>query len=378
MKIALIGSTYPFRGGISHYTTLFYSHLQEKHQVQFYTFSRPYPKLLYPGNASPDQSTMRFSNKNTISIIDWANPLSWIKTGLLIIRWSPQIIIFPWWMWGWAIPFWVITKIATLRNKIKILFICHNVIEHESALWKSVLTKFALSVGDSYIVHSQSDYKNLKKIFPSAKVTINFHPTYEIFNQESISKEEAKIKLRINSKFKKTMLFFGVVRSYKGLSYLIEAMPQIIAELPDLCLIIAGEFWEEEDSYLKQIKELHIENVVKVINKYVPNEEVGVYFSAADVVVLPYVSGTGSGIVQIAYGFDKPVIATKVGCLPEVVDHGRTGYLVEPMNAQAIADAVVSFYENDMEEVFARNIAIEREKFSWARMVQTIESVLGK
>ena len=133
MKIALIGPTYPFRGGISHYTTLLNSHLQKKHQVQFYTFSRPYPKLLYPGNASPDQSTMRFSNKNTISIIDWANPFSWIKTGLLIIRWSPQIIIFPWWMWGWAIPFWVIAKIASLRNKVKTLFICHNIIEHEAA-----------------------------------------------------------------------------------------------------------------------------------------------------------------------------------------------------------------------------------------------------
>jgi glycosyltransferase involved in cell wall biosynthesis len=374
MKIALIGPTYPFRGGISHYTTLLNSHLQKKHQVQFYTFSRPYPKLLYPGNASPDQSTMRFSNKNTISIIDWANPFSWIKTGLLIIRWSPQIIIFPWWMWGWAIPFWVIAKIASLRNKVKTLFICHNVIEHEAAFWKSVLTKFALSVGDFYIVHSHEDYKNLRKIFPDAKVIINFHPTYEIFNQESISKEEAKIKLRLNSKFKKTILFFGVVRPYKGLSYFIEAMPKIIAEIPDLCLIIAGEFWAKEDRYLKQIRELHIEDEVKVINKYVPNEEVGIYFSAADVVVLPYVSGTGSGIVQIAYGFDKPVIATKVGCLPEVVDHERTGYLVEPMNSQAIADAIVSFYKEGKEEAFVNNITKEKEKFSWDKMVETLES----
>ncbi len=376
MKIALVGPTYPFRGGISHYTTLLYSHLQKKHDVQFYTFTRPYPKLLYPGDASSDDSRIKWVTKDAVAIVDWANPFSWIKTGSLIINWSPYIVIFPWWMWGWAIPFWIIAKMATLRKKTKALFICHNVVEHETASWKRHLTKFVLSSGDFYIVHSRGDCENLRKIIPDAKVAVSFHPTYEIFNLIAESKDNAKKKLNIDGKFKKVILFFGIVRPYKGLGYLIEAMPKIISEMPDVCLIIAGEFWESEEKYMKQIEDLKIGDTVKVINQYIPNEDVGIYFSAADVVLLPYISGTGSGIVQIAFGLNKPVIATKVGCLPEVVAHGKTGYLIEKMNAQAIADSVIAFYRNRKEVSFTRNISQGKDRFAWSRMVQTIESFL--
>jgi len=376
MKIALVGPTYPFRGGISHYTTLLYMSLQKRHEVRFYTFSRPYPKSFYPGDTSSDQSEMKFMVEDALATIDWANPFSWIKTGLLLARWSPYAVIFPWWMWGWAIPFWTIAKTVSLKKNAKILFLCHNVIEHEAAIWKAFFSRLALSTGDAYIVHSQSDYRDLKKTFPNAQIKMNFHPTYEIFSQKSRSKQEARTKLKIDPKFKKIILFFGIVRQYKGLGYLIEAMPHIVAELPDLCLIIVGEFWDEEEVYIRQIHALKIEDKVKIINKYIPNEEVGDYFSVADVVVLPYVSGTGSGIVQIAFGFNKPVIATSVGCLPEVVEHGRTGYLVEPADAQAIVRAVISFYKTGMEDIFSRNIASVREKFSWNRMVKTIEALL--
>ena len=374
MKIALVGPTYPFRGGISHYTTLLYMNLQKRHDVQFYTFSRSYPKLFYPGDASSDESRVKFMVADTIAIIDWANPFSWIKTGLLVARWSPYVIIFPWWMWGWAIPFWTIAKTVSFTKNAKILFLCHNVIEHETAVWKTFFSRLALSAGDFYIVHSQSDYRDLKKIFPDAQIKMNFHPTYEIFCQKSMSKEEAKIKLKIDRKFKKIILFFGIVRPYKGLNYLIDAMPQILSEIPDVCLIIAGEFWQDGEKYLTRIEDLKLADNVMIFNKYIPNEEVGIYFSAADVVVLPYISGTGSGIVQIAFGFDKPVIATSVGCLPEVVDDGKTGYLVEPMDSKAIADAVASFYKEGREAAFVNNITKEKEKFSWDRMVETIES----
>ena len=374
MKIALIGPTYPFRGGISHYTSLLYGYLQEKHQVRLYTFCRFYPKLLYPGNSSVDDSKMRLSAVKAIPTIDWANPFSWVKTGLLISRWSPHLLVFPWWIWAWAIPFWIIGVVSSLKNKGEVLFICHNVVEHEAAIWKSIFTKFVLSIGSSFIVHSQSDYENLKNILPNANVMLRYHPSYEVFRRVPISKREARMKLGIGSKFNRVILFFGIVRPYKGLSYLIEAMPIVIAKIPHVCLIIAGEFWGEEEDYLRQIEELHVEDSVKVINEYIPNEEVGFYFSAADVVVLPYVSGTGSGIVQIAFGFDRPVIATRVGCLPEVVGDGKTGYLVEPNNSQAIADAVVSFYKEGKEGVFVDNITRDKKKFSWDRMVQAIES----
>jgi glycosyltransferase involved in cell wall biosynthesis len=331
-----------------------------------------YPRYLYPGSTLPDASRTKISVKNAIPSIDWENPLSWIKTGLSLIKWSPDVIIFPWWMWGWALPYWVIAKIVTRRN-IKILFICHNIIEHEASWWKSILARFVLSVGDFYIVHSQTDYENLKSIFPHARVVLSYHPTYEIFCQRSLTKEDARIKLKIDSKFKRILLFFGIIRPYKGIEYLTEAIPKILSELPDLCLIIAGESWNRNGNLLKQIKDLHIENAVRLDDKYILNEEVGAYFAAADIVIMPYISGTGSGIAQIAYGCNKPVIATNVGCLSEVIQDKRTGYVVEPRNPQAIADAVVSFYKNSMEAVFVRNIAREREKFSWDRMVKIIE-----
>ena len=378
MKIALVGPTYPFRGGISHYTTLLHAHLNKKHRTEFYTFSRPYPKLLFPGDASHDSSRMQLSDTEAIPIVDWANPFSWFKTGFLIARWLPDVVIFPWWMWGWAIPFWVIGRIVSLRENTKILFICHNVIEHETAFWKRVLSKLALSVGDNFIVHSQEDYENLKRIFPDAEVALNVHPTYEVFKQSDMTKENAREILRIGTKFKKTLLFFGIIRSYKGLTYLIDAMPIIISKIPDICLLVVGEFWENKQEYLQRINELQIDGNVKVIDEYVPNEDVAVYFSAADVVVLPYASGTGSGIVQIAFGFHKPVIATAVGGLPDVVVDGKTGYLVKPRNSEEIADAVISFYRYKMEPKMIRNIMLNKDKFSWSRMVSTIESVAKK
>lgn len=374
MKIALVGPTYPFRGGISHYTTLLLTHLREKHQTQFYAFTRPYPRLLFPGDPSHDSSEMQLADIEAIPSVDWANPFSWFKTGLLIAEWSPDMVIFPWWMWGWAIPFYAIGKVVSIRAKAKILYICHNVIEHETAFWKSALSQLGLSIGDYFIVHSQQDYANLRRMFPEAKIRVNFHPTYEVFRHKLVSKENARKKLGIDGEFKKVLLFFGIVRPYKGLSYLIQAMPRIIAQMPNLCLLVAGEFWEKEENYLRQIKQLHVEDAVKVINEYIPNEEVGLYFSAADIVVLPYVSGTGSGIVQIAFGFNKPVIATRVGCLPAVVSDKETGYLIEPKNSRAIVDAVISFYNEGEQDVLVDNVARNKEKFSWDRMVEVIDA----
>jgi glycosyltransferase involved in cell wall biosynthesis len=375
MKVALIGPTYPFRGGISHYTTLLYAHLQRRYQTLFLTFSRKYPKFIFPGNTSHDSSDMQLSETEAIPIIDWASPFSWFKTGLLVARWSPDMVIFPWWMWGWAIPFYIIGRVVSLKNSATILYICHNVIEHETSFWKKLLSRLALSIGGAFIVHSGQDYEDLKRIFPNARIEVAFHPTYEAFKHSTLTKKEARKKLGLGVKFKKVVLFFGIVRPYKGLIYLIEALPMIAAQIPDLCLVIAGEFWESKKAYLQRIAELQIEDNVRIFDQYVPNEDVATYFLAADLVVPPYISGTGSGIVQIAFGFDKPVIASSVGCLSEVVNHGKTGYVVNAADTDAIVDAVISFYEHNQEEIFAKNIRNGRARFSWDKMVDKIASV---
>ena len=376
MRTALIGPVFPFRGGVAHYTALLYGHLADFHEARLYTFSRKYPSMFYPGNSAPDQSRMRLHVANALRIIDWLNPFSWLKAGVLIARWSPDAAIFTWWMWGWAIPTWVIAKIVSLRKNTKRIFICHNIIEHESARWKYLLARFALSCTDCYIVHSKVDYMNLKAMFPNAKAHICFHPTYEVFRQDLMSKKEARAALNIKPSVRKVILFFGVIRPYKGLQYLIEAMGAIIQELSDIRLLVVGEFWEGAEMYRRQIKALQLNDAIKIVDKYVPNEDIGKYFTAADVVVLPYVNGTGSGVVQIAYGFDRPVIATTVGSLSDVVLDGITGCLVKPRSSEEIANAVVSFYKHKMERKMVHNIKLDKEKFSWSRMINTIESVI--
>ena len=210
-------------------------------------------------------------------------------------------------------------------------------------------------------------------MYPDAEIAENAHSTYEVFMQSAMTKDNAREKLSVCSKFKRILLFFGIVRPYKGLTYLIEAMPGIISEIPDVYLLIVGEFWESREVYLKRINELMIDDHVKVIDEYVPNEDVAVYFSAADIVVLPYLSATGSGIVQIAFGCGKPVIATTVGSLPSVIIDRKTGYLVHPRDSEEIADAVISFYKRNMGHWMASNILRSRRRFSWDNMVNSIE-----
>jgi glycosyltransferase involved in cell wall biosynthesis len=370
MKICLIGPTYPFRGGISHYTTLLYRHLKKRHEVHFFAFTRQYPKWLFPGESDKDRSSSPIREDDVEHILDSLNPITWLQVFLRIKRVNPELVIFPWWVSFWAPQFWTIITLTKIFTRAQILFICHNVVEHESKTFDKICTRFVLKKGDYFIVHSGEDLENLKRIIPDAHIKQSFHPTYEVFHSGTISKEQAQKQLNIKGNI---ILFFGFVRPYKGVNYLIEAMPMILKHR-DLTLLIVGEFWKGEAEYRKQIEELGVAENIKIVNRYVPNEEVSVYFAASDLVVLPYVSATGSGIVQAAFGCHKPVISTNVGCLPEVIDNARTGYLIPPRDPQAIADAVVSFYKEAREEEFVKNIIQGQEKFSWERMVETIES----
>jgi glycosyltransferase involved in cell wall biosynthesis len=370
MKVSMIGPSYPFRGGISHYTTLLYRNLKKTHDTRFYAFKRQYPKWLFPGHTDRDNSSSVIKEHDVENLLDSLNPITWLRVFLRIKKASPDLVIFPWWVSFWAPQFWTIATLVKIFTHAKILFICHNVVEHESKTVDKICTKFVLKKGDYFIVHSGEDFENLKKIIPDANVKRSFHPTYEVFHSEFIAKEAARQQLGIVGK---TILFFGFVRPYKGLNYLLEAMPMIIKHI-NVKLLIVGEFWKGEDEYREKIEDLGIGDKVKIINKYVPNEDVGLYFAASDLVVLPYVSATGSGIVQASFGCNKPVISTNVGCLPEVINDNKTGFIVNSKDPKAIADAVVYFYKEGKEEEFVNNIKREKEKFSWDRMVQTIES----
>lgn len=371
MKICLIGPSYPFRGGIAHYTTLLFRELAQHHDVRFYAFKRQYPLWLFPGKTDKDNSRASIRDDRIEPVLDSLNPLSWYSVFAKIRAFGPDLLILPWWVAFWALQFWSISKLVKKFTKSKIVFICHNVVEHESNLIAKLLSKFALKMGDYFIVHSEEDLAKLRCIIPLARAVKSFHPTYEIFKQNGWSKEKARQTLGVSGNI---LLFFGFVRDYKGLSYLIDALPQILRKL-DVTLLVAGEFWKNKEVYLAQINRLGIQEKIKIIDKYIPNEEVGLYFAVSDLVVLPYISATGSGIVQLAFGCGRPVVTTKVGSLGEVVSEGKTGYLVDPQDSQSIADSVIDYFSKNKEHEFIQNIEDSRERFSWKGMRVKIEEL---
>ncbi len=369
MNIIIIGPAFPWRGGIAHHTNTLASHLKKKHHVEIITFSRQYPKFLFPGKSQHDPSD-KMPDVRGLQLIDSINPLSWISTALKIRKKKPDLIIF-----AYSIPFFgvcygTIAAFVRVFSRIKVMFLCHNIIPHERRFGDKALTKFAFGFSDYFLVQSSSVEKDLLKLFPSAKYTNSPHPVYEMFGNP-MPKEKAKNILQTSEE--KIILYFGYIRHYKGLSVLLEALKY----LNDVNLLIVGEFYDPKTKYEKLIKEFDIGSRVKIVADYVPNEDVPVYFSAADAVVLPYISATQSGIAQIAYNFDKPVIATDVVGLREVIIDGKTGYIVPVNNAEKLAAAIKKFYEEQKEKEFSENVKVEKQKYSWDFFVTNIEKLVS-
>jgi glycosyltransferase involved in cell wall biosynthesis len=372
MKICLIGPSYPFRGGIAHYTTLLFKNLKKRHEVEFYSFKRQYPRFLFPGRTDKDYSNFILKDESARPIFDSLNPFSWLKVAFKIIKGNPDITIIPWWVIFWTPHFLTILFFLKMFSHTKILFVCHNVAEHEANIIKILLSKLVLSKGDYFIVHSTEEKINLIDLIGNKPIKETFHPTYEFFNIEEIPRNVAKEKLGVFDE--RIILFFGFVREYKGLKYLLGAMPEIVKNI-NVRLLIAGEFWSDKDTYLQLIKKLEIGSKVTIIDKYIPNEETPFYFYASDIVVLPYTSVTGSGLVQMAYGFNKPVIVTNIGALSEIVIDKKTGFLVAPRSSSEIAEAVLEFYR-DSEGMMIENIKKENYRFSWDLIVEKIEDFI--
>ena len=368
MKYVLIGPTYPYRGGISHYTTLLYQHLGAAHEVKLYSFKRQYPAFLFPGRTDKDPSRSLL-RADCEYLLDPSNPLTWLNTFRRIKKDRPDALILQWWVPYWALPFASVAFLVRKFTPARVLFICHNVLPHEGSAIDRLSAKLALGQGHCFIVQSQRDWEDLKKLLPDAEARKTALPLYDAFPSEVMEGALAKKRLGLEGP---VMLFFGFVRRYKGLEYLIRAMPEVLRNI-QAELLIVGEFWEDKGLYLKTIEELGLRGNIEVVDRYIPNEEVGLYFSAADVVVLPYVDATQSAIVSLAYAFDKPVITTNVGGLPEVVCDGETGFIVPPRDSAALAAAVVEFFRGGYASRMAANVKVRKEALSWEGLVRLIE-----
>lgn len=375
MKIVIVGTSFPMRGGIAHYVALLYKKLMERgHKVKIISFKRQYPSLFFPGKTQQDTSKEVVSLPSE-PILDSIGPVSWVRTFLSIYHYQPDLVIFKYWMPFFAPSYAVVSFLTRLFTKTKLLYICDNIIPHEHRIEDWLLTHIGLWNIHYFIVQSHPVKTDLLKFKPDANFKEVPHPVYEIF-RDQFTQEQAREKLKFQRNGK-LILFFGFIRKYKGLHVLLQAMPAVLNQM-DVKLIVAGEFYDDSTKYFDLIKKLNLEESVFVFDKYIPNEDVGLYYSAADIVVLPYITATQSGIIQIAYNYNKPVITTNVGGLPEIVKEKGTGFIVPAENPEALAQAIVEFYKTKENIAFKKNIEEFKKQFSWDRMASEIEGFLNE
>jgi D-inositol-3-phosphate glycosyltransferase len=373
MNITILGTAYPLRGGIAHYNALLAQALGKRHHVGIVTFKRQYPGFLFPGKTQ-EETGGQIHGEPAPQLIDSINPFNWLTVGFSLRRLKPDLLIFKYWIPFFGPCFGTIARIAKRGSHTKVLIICDNVLPHERRPLDREFTRYAFSSADFFIAQSDAVERDLLAFWPQAVYRNVPHPVYSIFGN-ALPKAEARQKLGLTSR--RMILFFGYIRRYKGLHMLLDAMNNLDPAL-GIHLVVAGEFYDDEKGYREQIARLGLSDSVTVRADYLPNEEVGLYVSAADAVILPYVSATQSGIAQIAYHFDTPVIATDVGGLAEVVRDGVTGLVVPPADPVALAAAIRRFYEEQMEDRLVENVRHEKQRYSWDALVEAIETLAGQ
>ncbi len=370
-KATILSAAFPLRGGIAHFASLLYKELVKSLDVNVITFKRQYPSFLFPGKTQFETGADIEAIPTTVEL-DSINPFNWLRVGLKIKKDAPDFLIIKHWMPFFAPIYGTISRIVKRNKKTKILVICHNIIPHEKNPGDKILTKYFFNTANYFITLSKSVQSDLLNLYPNAKEKLLFHPIYSNF-EDSVKKEDARIKLKL--KDEKILLFFGFIRDYKGLDTLLNAIVLLKDKLK-FTLVIAGEFYSNKEKYLSLIKKFDLENHVKIFSDFIPTNEVKYYFSACDVVVLPYKSATQSGIVQIANNFNKPMISTNVGGLPEAIADGKTGYLVEKENPNQLAQTIIKYFDEDKEAEFAKNIKSEVEKYSWENFSEELLELL--
>jgi len=362
ISVIIVGPAYPFRGGIANLNEALCSHLNANGiKTEIVSFTLQYPAVLFPGKTQMETSAQHFDFKIT-QLINSINPTSWIKTVGYIKNKKPDMVVFRYWLG------FIARKLR--KHGLPVVAIADNVIPHEKRIGDVSLTKYFIQSCDAFIVMSDKVADDIKLFNPKKPVSITPHPIYSIFG-DKVSRDEACEKLNLDKGFK-YLLFFGFIRKYKGLDILLQAMPLI--KNKNLKLIVAGEFYESKEEYLKLIKEHHLENAIIMRDEYIPKDDVRFYFSAADLIVQPYRSATQSGVTQIAYSFDKPMVVTNVGGLPEMVTDGVSGFVTD-VNPNAIANAVDRFYVEQLAIPFTAGVQSEKNKFGWDKMIATVKDI---
>jgi glycosyltransferase involved in cell wall biosynthesis len=353
--ICLVGPVAPFRGGIAQYTESLAGALEQIADLHVISFSRQYPKILYPG--ATDKDATKNAYENAEFLLDSNSPLSWRRTVKRITELKPDLVILNWWTLYWQPPSTYMAR-ALRKKGIKVVYVCHSVFDHDAPAWKQRISKTMLRNIDGYILHSGEELGKVKEIKEDPVVVLRAMPIFGNF-PEPTKKLPKRGKLEI--------LFFGFIRPYKGLTVLMDAFEKL--NDPDVYLTVVGEAWNNDGDAIKKLAaerknvEAHIE--------YVDDMTAANYFQRADVVAVPYISATGSAAVATAYHYKKPVIATRVGSLKDAVVPKKTGWLVEPSDANAIAEVLSGIDRKECEKM-APSIESFNKENTWENLAKEI------
>ncbi len=360
MKVTIIGPAYPFRGGIAHHVYWLRRELTARgHNVQVISFRTLYPKFLFPGKTMFDASEKKL-DANALALLNPLNPVTWLEARRAIESFAPDLALVEWWHTFFSPVLGSLVR-ALKRSGVGLCIECHNILPHERRWIDRRLASFTFSPVDNFITHSNADREDLLSLMPGKQADVAYLPTFTEFTSADEAARDGR-----------TILFFGIVRKYKGLDVLLKAMPGVLARV-DCKLRIVGEFYEPLETYLQIIREAGLESSVDIVNRYVANEEVPRLFAEADVLVLPYLNATQSAVARIAFANALPIVASRTGGLSEVVRDQVTGLLAPPGDSDALADKLVEYFTKRLGPAFAANIRSEARERAGDKLIEIIE-----
>ncbi|MBE0567459.1 MAG: glycosyltransferase [Krumholzibacteria bacterium] len=383
MKLAFLGPAPPLRGGIVTYLGMLARVLRDRgHEVFWASFRRQYPRFLFPGSTQEGETAAWLDHPNRPRFVPWS-PWSWWRTARDLQQAAPQAVVIKYWIPFFAPGFLGVAWLLRRRTGIRVVYLLDNVIPHERYPFGLLLTRLALRQGHGFIAQSDQVRRDLLQVLPDvpqARIVTTPHPVYDFGEpgRPRKSRAEARAALGLPGGVR-LALFFGFIKPYKGVVHLIDAAGALRREFGDgLRVLIVGDVYGQKQPYLDRIAASGAADIIDLVDGFVPDAVVEDYFLAADLAVLPYVSATQSGIVQIAYNYDLPVVTTAVGGLPEVVIDGETGFVVPPADPDALADAVIRFFREDRAAAFAAGVARQQHKYSWDRMAEAVERLAAE
>ena len=367
LKIFIVGPAFPLRGGPAEFNqNLCLELIKAGHNAQIISYSLQYPNFLFPGSSQYEKSGTTPSGIKIHTLINTINPFNWFKVAYFIKKEKPNFILFRYWLPFFGPSLGTIARLV--KSKTKVLALTDNVIPHEKRFGDKIFTNYFINSCNGFIAMSKTVLADIEKFSSNKNKVYSPHPMYETYGN-IVSKTEACNQLGLNPN-NKYILFFGLIRHYKGLDILIDAFNKSnVSE--DVCLLIAGEFYDTKETYLTQLQNSSKKNQIILHDKFIPNDLVRYYFCTSSLVAQTYRNATNSGVTMVGYYYNKPMLVTNVGGLKEIVPDNKCGFLVEN-DIDKISEKINYYFQNSLEEEFTENVKIEKKKYEWKTFTQNL------